>query len=352
MAKKQTAAAPESSAPSVPENAGKVTPKEILPDGPVEIKLPPKLEARNAFMEQLAGVVNEVHKSESGEELLPDDTDTSTAAAAAGGEPQAPEPGHEPAPAQSRKVKIKVNGQEQEVDEAAILDAGVRTLQKQSAADQNLQTAAEKLRQAEEILNAAQRRTPAADTDSDNVEPSATADADVDALARAIQFGTEAEVKQAVKTLLTASRGQGTHQAIPSTEAIVQQVNATLEFNSAIKQFQTDFSDVWADDNLRTLAFQQDAKLQQEIAAGTREAMTYTERFAEAGKAVQEWVKKFGAAPGSARVNIDPDKQAAKANAGSLPTAGGRPSGSPTAPLAPPNPTSIVAQMRQARGQL
>lgn len=66
-------------------------------------------------------------------------------------------PAAEPAPPAPKMLTIVVNGQPIEVEESRILDAGKRTLQKESAADRKLQEAAEAKRQAEVLLAQAQR---------------------------------------------------------------------------------------------------------------------------------------------------------------------------------------------------
>jgi hypothetical protein len=305
-------------------------------DEPVQVKPHPRLEERNNYIEQLA------ERAEAG--ILA----ASPPEEPADEGPAQSEQAGEPPPPAAKTRKIKVDGEEQEVPEDKILDAGVRALQKESAADRRLQEATEKLTRAEQLLAAAERQSaPSAESES---PPSGSPDADVTALAKAIQFGTEDEVKAAVKTMLDR-QGPGRSNATPPPEDVVAVVEQRLEFKSALNKFQSEFKDVWDDPYLRKLAFDEDDRLQKEIIAGNREPMNYLERFVEAGKAVREWRDRIAGSTGTPKVDISADKRDRKAAAGSLPTAGGRAAPVP-APAAPSNPADIVREMRQARGQL
>jgi hypothetical protein len=72
-------------------------------------------------------------------------------ARAPGGEAKAEPQSAEAAAGASKKIKIKVDGQEQEVDESAVLEAGMRTLQKESAADKRLEEATKARDEAERL---------------------------------------------------------------------------------------------------------------------------------------------------------------------------------------------------------
>ena len=332
MAKKKSPVA--TPAPEAAASAPPSSPETHTDDAPVQVKTHPRLEDRNNYVEQLAA------RAEA--EIL---------AASPPEEPPAEEmpdaPAEEP-PAAAKTRKIKVDGEEQEVPEDKVVEAGIRALQKESAADRRLQEATEKLTRAEQLLATAEKRT--APPDKPESPPSGSPDADVTALAKAIQFGTEDEVKAAVKTMLDR-QVPGRSDATPRPEEVVAVVEQRLEFKSALNKFQTEFKDVWDDPYLRKLAFDEDDRLQKEINAGNREPMNYLERFAEAGKAVREWRDRIAQPAGAPKVDIGADKRDRKAAAGSLPTAGGRAAPTP-APATPSNPTDIVREMRQARGQL
>lgn len=339
MAKKKSAVdaapAPEAAAPVPP-----ASPETRTDDAPVQVKTHPRLEERNNYVEQLAARA-EAEILSQGDEPQPETDEAAPAAAA----PAEAEPKAAAVPAKTRK--IKVDGEEQDVPEDKIIDAGVRALQKESAADRRLQEATEKLTRAEKLLAAAEKSPDAPKPES---PPSGSPDADVEALAKAIQFGTEDEVKAAVKTMLNR-QGSGRSDAIPNPEEVVAVVEQRLEFKSALNKFQSDFKDVWDDPYLRKLAFDEDDRLQKEIIAGNREPMNYLERFAEAGKAVREWRDRISKSNGAPKVDIGADKRDRKAAAGSIPSAGGRAAPAP-ATAAPATPTDIVREMRQARGQL
>lgn len=71
---------------------------------------------------------------------------------------QRDEPEQTPAEPKAKMVQIVVHGQTIEVPEDKIIEAGRRTLQKETAADKLLQEAAEKRRQAEALFQQAQQR--------------------------------------------------------------------------------------------------------------------------------------------------------------------------------------------------
>lgn len=324
----------ETPAPEAPASAPPSSPETHADDAPVQVKTHPRLEERNNYVEQLAARAEaEILEASPPEEPPVEDP------------PAAPV---EEPPAAAKTRKIKVDGTEQEVPEDKVVEAGIRALQKESAADRRLQEATEKLTRAEQLLATAEKRSAAPD-DTES-PPSGSPDADVAALAKAIQFGTEDEVKAAVKTMLDR-QAPGRSDATPKPEEVVAVVEQRLEFKSALNKFQTEFKDVWDDPYLRKLAFDEDDRLQKEIIAGNREPMNYLERFAEAGKAVREWRDRIAGSAGAPKVDIGADKRDRKAAAGSLPTAGGR-AAPPPAPAAPSNPTDIVREMRQARGQI
>ena len=89
-------------------------------------------------------------------------------------------------------VKIKVDGQEKEVPVTEIMEAGTRTLQKESAADKRLEEATRMLKQAEERFNSLASKDP---------EKPDLSKADDLELARSIQMGTEDEASAAIKVL-------------------------------------------------------------------------------------------------------------------------------------------------------
>lgn len=342
MAKKKSAV-DASPAPEAAATVPPASPETRTDDAPVQVKTHPRLEDRNNYVEQLAARAEAEILSQASDE--PPETDEAAPAAEA---PAEVEPKAAAVPAKTRK--IKVDGEEQEVPEDKIIDAGVRALQKESAADRRLQEATERLTRAEQLLAAAEKRPATSEAPTPESPPSGSPDADVEALAKAIQFGTEDEVRAAVKTMLNR-QGSGRSDAIPKSEEVAAVVEQRLEFKSALNKFQSDFKDVWDDPYLRKLAFDEDDRLQKEIIAGNREPMNYLERFAEAGKAVREWRDRISQSGGAPKVDIGADKRDRKAAAGSIPSAGGRAAPAP-ATAAPATPTDIVREMRQARGQL
>jgi hypothetical protein len=131
----------------------------------------PTANPRNAAMAEIA---QRAHAAVAGE-LNTFDEDTGTVGAPvveAPAEPPAEPEGTpaEAAPAEEkpapRMVQIVVHGQTIEVPEDKIMEAGRRTLQKETAADRMLQDAAEKKRQAEALLQQARKLSLPGDADT------------------------------------------------------------------------------------------------------------------------------------------------------------------------------------------
>jgi len=133
----------------------------------VEVQETPSANPRNRAMEEIAKSA----QARDAEELQGFDEETGQVEAKA--EPVAKTEQHEPTPAQLVKgaielgqlpadtpiappapkmVQITVDGQQLEVEESRILEAGKRTLQKESAADKRLQEATRKEQEAHALL--------------------------------------------------------------------------------------------------------------------------------------------------------------------------------------------------------
>ena len=177
-----------------------------------------------------------------------------------------------PEPIKEDLVEIKVDGQTQKVEREKALEAGIRALQKESAADKRLKEAADIKRQAEELLAKAKPEI-VEESDEDLVE-----------LAKTIQVGEPEEAAEALKKLKSALKPQ------PSTPMDEGQLSAIvdsrMEFKDALSAFKKDFSWIWNDPYLQKQAGSLDDEL---LADDEFKNAPPSERFKEIGKRMTEW---------------------------------------------------------------
>lgn len=257
--------------------------------------------------------------------------------AATAGDPIQPAPAEvpppEPAPAQAAvepaaaplpKHRIKVHGKEMELT----LDELIARAQKVEAADQYLVEAAQAYKATQAKPNPSPAPAPAPQAPAD--QPAVVSEDDR-ALARALQIGSEEDAVAAIRKLRASPT--------PTTETetrLLAAVEERLTFRDAASRFQSEFSDVWNDPYLRTLALAEDNRQTTE-----GDKRPYWERFESIGKALREWRGK------AMTPAANPDKLARKATVTVLPTAAGRAAAPPDDQ--PEDPTATIAEMAKAR---
>jgi hypothetical protein len=252
-----------------------------------------------------------------------------------------------PVEAPRAKVKIKVDGQELEVDEEAVREAGIKALQKQSAADKRLEESARLKKDAEaearKILEDARKQAqqqpnqdapPPPDKGAAGVER-LTDETYIDAVKK-VQYGGEAEAGQALKTLI--------HEAVKagkSPELTLSEVGEYLEFREATKWAHDEYKDILGDPKLKTLFSIEEKRIR---AAG--DLRPYREVYEDIGKGLREWVKEKSPNPAPAK---DLTRHERKASVVVIPSASAR-QPAPTQPKEP-TPSEVVDRMRKARKQ-
>lgn len=166
-------------------------------------------------------------------------------------------------------VTIKVDGQSREVPLSEIRDAGVRTLQKESAADKRLAEATEIQRQASEMLRQAQTPvllpTPSAPADAEELK--AAAKKFSDAIFSGEEDATQAAIEDVMKLqqVATPQTPSVSAEEISSmVQATVQQEESRRELASAQLAFAKDFPDIDSDPDLKELANIKTIAIQQE----------------------------------------------------------------------------------------
>jgi hypothetical protein len=172
-------------------------------------------------------------------------------------------------------VSIVVDGRAVEVEEDRIIEAGKRTLQKESAADRRLQEAVAKERQAQQLLDQA-RRLSGQDADETQTTPSQDA----------------------------SHTTQATNGVDPQAlDALLENKLYMRDAQKAVEKFKQDFPDIVSDPHLIRLAanMEQD-RLDTATALGESFGDPY-DAYRRHGESIRDWLKKR--APHAQPVNAD-----------------------------------------------
>lgn len=234
--------------------------------------------------------------------------------------------------------ELIVDGKRIRVPVSKIIDSGIRTLQKETAADMRLAAATELLRSAQE-----QRQQPVA-------QPVAQPSDDDAALARSIQFGTEDEAKAAIARIRNAAPAI-TPQQIEAyvQQSLAQKLPDHQAFNEANNWLKDEYKEIVADPDLK---FMFDMKEDQARKAGDRRP--YKELYADlAGQLATKFNLKRAEVrqpAGQPMTTQASDRLTRKANSPRpLTGASGRMEQAP-APTRAPTVTDYVTRQRQLRG--
>lgn len=229
-------------------------------------------------------------------------------------------------------VTVKVDGVERQVPESMVIEAGIRSVQKESAADRRLEEAAQRRREAEQLYEQAQQFAQQV-----KQRPSNTDDADL-----AARLNVDAATIQAIREIA------GHQQAIPEDTIraeINQRVQSALnevQAKEALKKATKEYDDVFSNPHLVQIAIAEDAKLVAEDPY-----MSYAERFTAVGERVREVVRELKG--GKVEVATSASKAERKATITNLPSASVRQQ-APEQPKAK-TPADIIEEMRKRRGQ-
>lgn len=221
---------------------------------------------------------------------------------------------------QKRIVSIVVDGQKIDVDEDRVLEAGRRTLQKESAADRRLAEANEILRQAK---MRASKQDPA--PQAQELAPS--------------QDAPQVTQSQPIADLATV-------------EQMMEQRLYRRDATRAAQQFRAEFPDIAGDDYLMSIAAQMEDKRLNEAAALGEPLGDPSEAYRKHGETIRQWAASKGLKTQSqmqAAAQEAPFRQEAKRQIVAVPGVNAR------APLVvekkPKTVAEQIEEMRLKRGQ-
>lgn len=250
-----------------------------------------------------------------------------------------------PAP---KKVKIKVDGEELEVDEEQVRAAGIRAMQKETAADKRLEEASRLFKEATAAVAAAQAGAVQDQNKGGASLPAQgggaaavlTDEAFTDAVKK-IQYGSEAEAAAVLKDLITKAASSG-----QSEQLTLDRVAEMLDFREATRWAHDEYKEILGDPKLKVLFSTEEKRLR---AAG--DMRPYREVYTDIGNGLREWLKGKSPSqqtPPPAGTNLQ-QRQERKASVVVIPSASSR-QPAPTQPKEP-TPSETVDRMRQARHQ-
>ena len=308
-----------------------MTLEAATPEGVEEEKQEPIANPRNDFIADLAKKTREERDEEikaSGEAPV----DTAAAEEVPQVEDTQPEesPKAEEAPAEEKPaeqaeelVAIKVDGKIQHVPKDKIYEAGLRAVQKESAADKRLEEATRLLAEAQQRYAQPQQNSP----------PSQAWDEAT--IAYALEHGNDEQKVEAVRQL----RGRE-QTATPAqiAEYATTTVLDKVDFQNAAEWFQSEYKDVVGDPYLLQLAAAKEVQMRNSGDERPRRAL-----YKDIGDELRKWRGGSVAAP-----SLD-QKREQKASVTNLPSASVRKAAPPEQKAK--TPSDIIEDMRKRRGQ-
>lgn len=240
----------------------------------------------------------------------------------------APEAAKEPEP---ELVTVKVDGEIRQVPKDKIYEAGLRAVQKESAADKRLEEATRLLKEVESRLTQV--------TPQQNPNPSpqpSVGEWDDSIIAYALEHGNEEQKTEAVRQL----RGRQQQQATPEQIAAFAEARVLdkVDFQTSAQWFTDTYKEVVKDPYLLQLAAIKEDQMRK---AGDNRSRK--ELYKEIGDSLMQW--RGGAVP----TTTLEQKREQKATITNLPSASVRKAAPET--QKPKSPSDIIEDMRKRRGQ-
>jgi HPt (histidine-containing phosphotransfer) domain-containing protein len=228
------------------------------------------------------------------------------------------------APAE-KMITVKVDGQEMQVPESQVLEAGIRYVQKDKAADRRLDEATRLLRTAQEAAAPKKEEKPLPDMDEAE-------------LANRIRNGTDEEAQEAMRIL------KGRQQATPEeiTQAVEGRVLMKIDHQNAISWFQNEYKEIVSDPYLLNIAIAEEARLR-----NSGDERPFKEVYQDVGESIRKKLQEWKG--GKPSVSTSTSKQERKSEITNLPAASVRQQQKEQPK--PKTTAQTIEEMRKARGQ-
>jgi len=187
---------------------------------------------------------------------------------------------------------IIVDGEEMQVPLSELVDAGKRTLQKETAADKRLAEATKLLNEAKKITSQEDSEEP----DEKDGEDADTPDGmDIDAIVEAIQFGDEDDIKKAILAIKSeaVTNSAGESMTPENVQEVVQKEFTRKMIMDELHKpaDKGGFKDLLEDPVLSDLYRK---KVDEKLQAGGKNDLAM---YQAAGKEVREWVSSIAGTP-------------------------------------------------------
>ena len=302
---------------------GELKPADLAPAPAEDLKPTPELNPRLRAEKEIAERAGRQRDEEAKERIpgmdpapesdKPEDpsTDASGDTTPAPASADAPS---EPAPdAVDEEIELIVNGKPIKVRRSQVLDAGVRAMQKDSAADLKLELASRLLKEAEERAGKQPPAYAGAPPPSRDSQPAVQEKSDSD-LAELIQYGTKEQAASAISEIRRRDKGSVNQEGLEAliTQRLPEAVSAQLAFHEAVRTARSEYADIFADPHLTTLFHVQEHQARQ---AG--DVKPHAELYKTIGDGIRSHFKLKAPTPNTGPTLAD--KKDAKAAAPSLP---------------------------------
>lgn len=296
-----------------------------IPMPPKDGEAPPVLEEKEPTLEEAAAEANAASEQEDAAQDAGGTSGATATAAAPAAAPNAIDP--------NADFTVTVDGKPVKVKGQQIIDAGYRTLQKETAADYRLQLATKMLEEAKQTFAKTQPQAPVQAEVSDLQ------------LAEQIQFGTKEQAADALKLLRQQNPSTVTQDGLQTfmREQLPQMIQTNLMFQQAAEFAKQEYGDLLNDPYLKPLFLMQEEQLRK--AGDQRPPM---ELYKQIGEDIRKHFNRPKVSP--TNTNSMQARQEAKAKAPAVPRLASARLGGETT-VKPKTREEIINGMRQARGQ-
>jgi len=248
-------------------------------------------------------------------------------------------------------VTLIVDGVEKRVAMKDVLEAGRRSMQKESTADKRLREATNLLNEAKQ-LRGTPNQLPGSGPGVGAPPPETPPSFDAAELARALQYGSEEEAAAAVQKMAHMGANATQMQNV-SQDKLLPFIQDTIAYNDAVKMLERPaaeggYGDLWSDPTMRKLFIAKEQEVRAMCAQNNDPLPSYRELYSGIGDGLRTW--RDGISPQPTTTTLS-DKQNRKRSSDAPPVAGGRMSAPNRDASKPKSRKEVLAEMAAGRHQ-